>query len=137
MANVIFKVGTMEQYRALESPRDDTLYWLLDVQRIYRGNTLFAVGANATTDMAGLLSPEDKAKLDALVAGGGNVDLSALDASIRIEDGKIGVNLSAAEGNALELKDDGLFVSAPNAQDIEDLRESIAAMEDAFTWGEM
>lgn len=113
MANVIFKVGTLDQYIALESRNVNTLYWLTDVQRIYRGDTLFASGANATTEMAGLLSPEDKAKLDAITADGNSVDLSALDASIRISDGKIGVQLSAVDGNILELKGDGLFAAIP------------------------
>lgn len=113
MANVIFKVGTLEQYNAIETKNVNTLYWLTDVQRVYRGDVLFAVGANATDEMAGLLSPEYKAQLDAIIAGGVAVNLSALDASIRIVDDKIGVQLSAVEGNALELKEDGLFVAVP------------------------
>lgn len=116
MANVIFKVGAWEQYQALEAKDANTLYWLIDVQRVYKGDVLFGVGSEATTEMAGLLSAEDKAKLDALVASG-PINLTALDASIRISDvesGKaIGVALSAVEGNALELKDDGLFVPVP------------------------
>lgn len=118
MPNVIFKVGTWAQYEALETRDTNTLYWLTDVQRVYKGDVLFGAGAEATTSMAGLLSAEDKAKLDSIVVSSGGeasaIDLSALDASIKISDtetGKaIGVGLSAVEGNALELKDDGLFV---------------------------
>lgn len=118
MANVIFKVGTWEQFKALETKNAETLYWLYDVQRVYKGDALFASGAEATTSMAGLLSAEDKAKLDSIVVSSDGeaivIDLSALDASIQISDtetGKaIGVALSAVAGNALELKDDGLFV---------------------------
>ena len=118
MTNVIFKIGTWEQYQALESKDQYTLYWLVDVQRVYKGDVLFAVGADATAAMAGLLSAEDKAKLDKIVVSSDgdmtSIDLSALDASIKIvdtEDGKaIGVGLSAVAKNALELKDDGLYV---------------------------
>lgn len=118
MANVIFKVGTWLQYEALETKDSNTLYWLTDAQRVYKGDILFGTGAEATASMAGLLSAEDKAKLDSIVVSSGGeataIDLSALDASIKIadtENGKtIGVGLSAVEGNALELKDDGLFV---------------------------
>lgn len=119
MNNVIFKIGTWEQYQALETKSEYTLYWLVDVQRIYKGDVLFASGADATTSMAGLLSAEDKAKLDAIVESSGGdaaaIDLSALDASIVISDTEgnkaIGVQLSKVAGNALELKDDGLFAA--------------------------
>lgn len=118
MNNVIFKIGTWEQYNALESRNEYTLYWLVDVQRVYKGDVLFASGVEATASMAGLLSAEDKAKLDSIVVSSGGeasaIDLSALDASIKIADAEsgkaIGVQLSAVAGNALELKDDGLFV---------------------------
>ncbi|MGM9608354.1 MAG: hypothetical protein ACI3XJ_12700 [Oscillospiraceae bacterium] len=129
MANVTFKVGTLAQYDALETKNADTLYWLTDVQRVYKGDALFGTGTTATVAMAGLLSPEDKAKLDSIVASGGEatvIDLSALDTSITIADtesGKaIGVALSAVEGNVLELKTDGLFAAVPTAT----LDESLA-----------
>lgn len=125
MNNVIFKIGTWEQYNALESRNEYTLYWLVDVQRVYKGDVLFASGAESTASMAGLLSAEDKAKLDSIVVSSGgdtaSIDLSALDASLVISDtdgGKaIGVQLSAVEGNALVLKDDGLFADVSNKVD--------------------
>lgn len=114
MANVIFKVGTLAQYNALEVKNANTLYWLTDVPCVYKGDLLFGIGSVATETMAGLLSPEDKAKLDAITASGNVIDFSALDASILITDtdgGKaISVGLSAVEGNAIVLKEDGLFV---------------------------
>lgn len=112
MANVIFKRGTKAQFNALESRSRNTLYWLEDVQEVWMGDTLFGVGREASTEMAGLLSAEDKAKLDALVAG--TFDLIAADGSMSIEEidgGKsIKLNISGLEGNAVRLESDGLFV---------------------------
>lgn len=42
MANVIFKVGTKALFDALEQKDTNTLYWLEDVQELYKGNLLFA-----------------------------------------------------------------------------------------------
>ena len=69
MANVLFKFGTQAEFDALTSKNENALYWLTDTQRLYRGNVLFAVGKDATIASSGLLSAEDKAKLDALVVG--------------------------------------------------------------------
>lgn len=70
MANVIFKVGTKAAYDALTTKDENTLYWLSDSQEIYKGSVLYAVGREATDTLAGLLSAEDKAKLDSLGTGG-------------------------------------------------------------------
>ena len=40
MANVIFKVGTKALFDALEQKDTNTLYWLEDVQELYKGNLL-------------------------------------------------------------------------------------------------
>ena len=108
MANVIFKRGTKAQFEAIAEKDNSTLYWLKDVQELWVGNVLFGVGREATTNMAGLLSPEDKAKLDTIVSGA--CDLMAGDSSIDIDGNEIKVNISAVEGNAVVLKDDGIFV---------------------------
>ena len=121
MANVIFKFGPQAKYDALAEHDSNTLYWLTDSKRLYKGDVLFGTGATATAAAAGLLSPEDKAKLDAIIESGGTatvVDLVPVDASVIIADtgngGKsIGVCLSKVEGNALEIRDDGLFVAVP------------------------
>lgn len=114
MANVIFKQGTRAQYDAIATKDSNTLYWLSDTQELYKGSVLYGTGATATALASGLMSAADKAKLDALSAGGA-IGLSAVDASVILgsnEDGAtIGVQLSKEEGNALELKADGLFVS--------------------------
>lgn len=68
MVYVGFKRGTKAKYDALKSKDPDTLYWLYDVQRLYKGDVLYAIGTEATNLMAGLMSAEDKAKLDALSA---------------------------------------------------------------------
>ena len=112
MANVIFKRGTKAQFNAIETKNSNTLYWLTDVQEVWMGDVLFGVGREASAELAGLLSPEEKAKLDALV--GGTFDLIAADGSMSIEeiDGakSIKVNISGLEGNAVRLENDGLFV---------------------------
>lgn len=120
MANVIFKQGTREQYNAIAVKDANTLYWLSDTKELYKGDVLYGTGAEATAAVAGLMSAEDKAKLDALVSGGIS-GLTAVDASVIIGTGDdattIGVQISKVEGNILELKDDGLFVPPAAASD--------------------
>lgn len=122
MANVIFKRGTRDIFDALEVKNADTLYWLTDTQELYQGDKLFGVGREATAEAAGLLSAEDKAKLDALVAGTVS-GLTPVDASIIIGDGENGektikVGLSAVDGNILTVQDDGLYASAESVEQI-------------------
>lgn len=118
--NVKFYFGSQAKYDALTEKDSLALYFIEDTQRLYKGDTLMATGADATTMATGLMSAEDKIKLDALVAGTG-LNLTPVDSSIVIidaEDGSksIGVAISAQAGNALVAVSDGLFV--PNAQDI-------------------
>ncbi len=116
MANVIFKTGTKAQYDALAVKDANTLYWLTDVLELHKGETLYGIGANATNLASGLMSAADKAKLDAM-SGGGATSLTPVDSTVVIADGEsgktIGVRVSAESGNAMTVKDDGLFV--PNA----------------------
>lgn len=111
MANVLFKIGTRAQFDAIVTKSETTLYWLNDTQELYKGDVLFGKGALASETAAGLLSAEDYKKLKELIATGGAVELAPVDGSIVIEDKKIGVGLSAVEGNMLSIKDDGLFVA--------------------------
>lgn len=115
MANVIFKRGTKAQYEALVTKDLNTLYWLKDVQEVWMGDVLYGVGRTATQELAGLLSVEDKKKLDALVTG--TFNLIAADGSMTIEEidgGKsIKLNISGLEGNAARMESDGLFVPVP------------------------
>ena len=115
MANVIFKQGTRAQYDAIVTKDVNTLYWLTDTQELFKGEVLYGKGTEATALASGLMSAADKAKLDALTSGGA-IGLTAVDARVILgagEDGNttIGVQVSKENGNALELKEDGLFVS--------------------------
>lgn len=113
MANVIFKQGTRAQYDAIAVKDANTLYWLTDTLELFKGEVLYGKGTEATALASGLMSAADKAKLDDLVSGG-TTGLTAVDASVILgsdENGTtIGVQISNEEGNALELKEDGLFV---------------------------
>lgn len=120
MANVIFKVGTKALFDALEQKDTNTLYWLEDVQELYKGNLLFATGKAASQTAAGLMSAEDKVKLDNLSAGT-VAGLTPVDATIVIADGEegtktIGVQVSKVEGNTIEIEDDGLYVAKDNTE---------------------
>lgn len=122
MANVIFKVGTRELFNALEQKDTNTLYWLEDTQELFKGDKLYGTGKTATQAAAGLLSAEDKVKLDNLAAGG-IAGLTPVDASIVIADGEggsktVGVQISKEEGNRVELKADGLFVAASETAEV-------------------
>lgn len=138
MANVLFKVGTKAQFQAIGTKSETTLYWLTDTQELYKGDVLFGTGALATQSAKGLLSAEDKAKLDALVAGGGLSNLTPVDNTIVITDveggGKsIGVAISAEAGNVLVKKDDGLYVDASGSIDVPEYAiEKQATAEDGY-----
>jgi len=114
LSNVIFRTGTLEQYKALLTKDANTLYWLEDVQQLWKGDKLYAAGLPATAELAGLMSSEDKAKLDSL--GTGVIGLTSVDKSIviRADEGAtdIGVALSARPGNVLSLEEDGLYAPA-------------------------
>ena len=136
MANVIFKQGTRAQYDAIAVKDSNTLYWLSDTQELFKGEALYGKGAAATALASGLMSAADKAKLDSL-ASGGAIGLTAVDASVILgsdESGTtIGVQLSKEEGNALELKTDGLFVSPAAASGAAEFAiEAQEAPEDGY-----
>lgn len=132
MANVIFKVGTSKQYEAIQPKDQNTLYWLTDTQQVFKGDTLFGVGANATEALAGLLSAEDKKRLDKLVEGG-LLELTSADGSILIVPGEgskdISVAISKDEGNKLTLKADGLYADGASADEMPEY--TIEKMNDA------
>ena len=121
MANVRFySVKLKETYLALEPKDKLALYWIAETSELYKGDQIFGTGALATKNAAGLLSAEDKAKLDELVAASGSLNLTAVDGTIKLADivgGKsIGVAVSTQQGNALVAVEDGLFV--PVAQEV-------------------
>lgn len=112
--NVIFKTGTKAQYDAITTKNKNTLYWLYDVLEIRKGDDLYAKGSLATSVASGLMSAEDKAKLDSL-SGDMVMKLTPVDASVIVdnENGStsIGVQISKKENNMLKLVEDGLFTS--------------------------
>lgn len=120
--NVLFKIGTRAQFDAIATKSATTLYWLSDTQELYKGDVLFGTGALASQSAAGLLSAEDKKKLDVLVAGGLS-NLTPVDGTITIADAEgggksIGVAISAEAGNVLVKKGDGLYVDASGSIDV-------------------
>lgn len=139
MANVLFKTGTRAQFDAIETKSEVTLYWLTDTQELYKGNVLFGKGALASETAAGLLSAEDYKKLKELITAGGAVELTPVNGSIVIEDKKIGVGLSAVEGNILSIKDDGLFVAPVDLTGVENrltaVEGSIAQLQEDIIGG--
>lgn len=67
MAKVKFySVDLKSTFNALDTKDTNALYWILETQELYKGNLLFAVGTEATQAAAGLMSAEDKIKLDTL-----------------------------------------------------------------------
>lgn len=114
--NVIFKIATKAQYDALATKDEYTLYWLTDVLELRKGTELYGTGAEATNLASGLMSAADKAKLDAMGTGTAGT-LTPVDNTIVMADvdgGKtIGVQVSKESGNAVTVKDDGLYVSMP------------------------
>ena len=121
--NVLFKIGTRAQFEAIVTKSETTLYWLTDTQELYKGDVLFGTGALATQSAKGLLSPEDKKKLDELVSVGIS-GLSPVDGTIVLTDDenggkKIGVAISNQVGNALVAVEGGLFVESVNLTDVE------------------
>lgn len=105
-------------FDALEVKESNVLYWIEETQELYRGATLFGTGALASGKAAGLLSAEDYAKLQLLIASGGGLNnLKPVDGTIVIadtENGKsIGVAVAPVEGNVLITVDGGLFVPTP------------------------
>lgn len=128
--NVRFLIATQAKYDQLVKKNEYALYFCLDTQRLYKGDVLIGVGAEATTSAAGLLSAADKAKLDALVAGS-TVGLSPIDSSIVITDEtdgtkKIAVGISKKEGNLITVESDGLYAVAQPTPSYEIEKQEVA-----------
>lgn len=141
--NVLFKVGTRAQFDAIATKSEVTLYWLSDTQELYKGDVLFGTGALATQSVAGLLSPEDKKKLDELVSGGIS-SLVPIDGTIVLTDDenggkKIGVAISEQSDNALVAVEGGLFVKPVDLTGVENrltaVEGSIAQLQEDIIGG--
>lgn len=135
-----YSVKLKSTFDALETKDSLALYWIIETSELYKGDQLFGTGALATQSAAGLLSPEDKAKLDSLVAGStGLSGLTPVDGTLVIadtEDGgkSIGVAISAEVGNVLTKKADGLYVDSVGSADLPSysIEKQIAA-EDGYS----
>lgn len=62
--NVLFFKATKEKYDALVEKNPLALYFIEDIPALYVGDVLFAIGAEATSESVGLMSPEMRSKLD-------------------------------------------------------------------------
>lgn len=113
-----FFTSTKAKYDALLEKNPLALYFITDEETgcnyLYKGDELISVGHVASDQYAGLMSAEDKAKLNALTVGGTS-GFTPIDGTITFADtedgGKaIGVAVSTQQDNALVAVEDGLFV---------------------------
>ena len=141
--NVKFYFGLQKKYDELLEKNPLALYFIEDTQRLYKGDVLLATGADATSMSSGLMSKEDKIKLDSIVANyRPGFDLTPVDDTIVIvnkDDGSksIGVAVSKTEGNLIAVKEDGLFVKVDPVllKDVVGLADRLEAIEKAAVGG--
>lgn len=135
-----FFTDDKRKYDALIQKDPLALYFIEDAETgyraLYKGDNLIAVGSNASSMAAGLMSSADKQALDKLVANSGGVEFTPVDGTITITDGEdgkknIGVAVSSNECNALKVTEDGLFVSTVSADDL--IKLGIATKDDVKT----
>jgi hypothetical protein len=137
--NVRFvKVALQATYDAIVTKDARALYWIEETKRLYCGSTLYGTGAEASAAAAGLLSAEDYAALQELIAAGpASKALTPVDGSIVIADNKIGVGISAAKGNLIKVVDDGIFAAVDEIKidQVYGLEGRLAAIEKAAVGG--
>ena len=131
MGNVkFFFTSDFNKYKNLETKDSMALYFVEDKSigycALYKGENLIAIGSDATSMAGGLMSKEDKIALDALIASQGSSTLTPVDGTITISDSKIGVAISAQDGNALQKVTDGLFVPSVSIPEFTMEKQSVA-----------
>ena len=123
-----FFTDDKRKYDALIQKNPLALYFIEDAETgyraLYKGDNLIAVGSNASSMAAGLMSSADKQALDKLAANPGGVEFTPVDGTITIADGEdgkknIAVAISTKEGNTLTKVDGGLFVPSVPEYSIE------------------
>lgn len=123
-----FFTDDKRKYDALIQKDPLALYFIEDAETgyraLYKGDNLIAVGSNASSMAAGLMSSADKQALDKLVANPGGVEFTPVDGTITIADGEdgkknIAVAISTKGGNTLTKVDGGLFVPSVPEYSIE------------------
>lgn len=130
--NVRFiKVALQATYDALATKDVKALYWVEETKHLYCGETLYGTGSMATENAAGLLSPEDYAELKKLIASSPASTLEAVDGSLSIAEGKIGVQVSKATNNLIAVNSDGLFATV----DLQPIEQRLTAIEERVVGG--
>lgn len=135
MAKVkFFAVDLKSTFEALTTKDEFALYWIVETQELYKGDVLFGIGAEATGNMAGLMSAEDKRKLDTLadIEGGihflGVSSTNPRDGIVTI-DGEVVTPVAGdiviygtkeyicdKNGEFVELGDEGIYLTAAQAE---------------------
>ena len=135
MAKVkFFAVDLKSTFEALATKDEFALYWIMETQELYKGNVLFGVGAEATANMAGLMSAEDKKKLDTLTSIDGGVHFLGVS-STDPRDGVITIDgevvspvagdiviyetkeyICNKNGEFVEFGDEGLYLTSAQAE---------------------
>lgn len=141
--NVRFYFATTKsKYDALVEKNPLALYFITDettgCNYLYKGDKLMAVGHEASETAAGLLSAEDYTALQALIsAGPASKALTPVDGTIVIADSKIGVSVSAAEGNLIKVVDDGIFAAVNKVEiaQVNGLEARLTDIENAAVGG--
>lgn len=135
MAKVkFFAVDLKSTYNALTIKDEFALYWIMETQELYKGDVLFGVGAEATANMAGLMSAEDKQKLDTLAGITGAMHFLGVS-STNPADGVVTIDgevvipkagdiviyeskefICDKNGNLVELGDESIYLTAATAE---------------------
>jgi hypothetical protein len=135
MAKVkFFAVDLKTTFEALTTKDEFALYWIMETQELYKGNVLFGIGAEATYNMAGLMSAEDKRKLDTLADIEGGIHFLGVSSTDPKEgvitiDGEIVTSIAGdmviygtkeyicdKNGSFVELGDEGIYLTTAQAE---------------------
>lgn len=152
MAKVkFFAVDLKATYAALTTKDAFALYWIDETQELYKGDVLYGTGAMATADLAGLMSAEDKAKLDSLTDVSSVIHFLGVSTTDPAE-GVITIDGEVIEpvagdivlygtkeficdqnGNFVEFGDEGLYITKADAEVVhEEINERIDTLEEGL-----
>ena len=151
MAKVkFFAVDLKSTFTAITNKDEFALYWILETQELYKGNLLFAVGKEATVASAGLMSAEDKKKLDTLAGITGAVHFLGKSETDPLS-GVVTINGEVIEakagdivlynskeyicdmnGNFVELGDESIYLTEEKANELYVTKEDAKAEHEAL-----
>jgi len=163
--NVRFiNVKLQETYDSLLQKDASTLYFVQETNRFYHADRLMGTGA-LVGEIAGLMSPEDKKKLDELVssstsglspvAGDGivisnnviEVNISDNAHGLTAVDGALTIKLATAERDgAMSAADKaaldslvalGIVDNYATRTEVQAIFDKITSVEESYTWGEI